>query len=99
MDISKHEVTAPKYQINIKDALRGLLIAAGTAAGFIIQSTVESGSLDINWKKVGMAALAGGLTYIIKNYFTPAVVKVPLSDVEAQAAKDAGEPITNKTPI
>ncbi len=96
MDISKHEVTAPKYKINIKDALRGLLIAAGTAAGFIIQSTVESGSLDINWQKVGMAAIAGGLTYVIKNYFTPAVVKVPVSDLEAEKAKELGTTIAAK---
>ncbi len=96
MDISKHEVTAPKYKLNIKDALKGLLMAAGTAAGFIIQTTLDSGTLEINWKKVLMAAIAGGLTYIIKNYLSPAVVKVPISDIEAQAAKESGEPTTSK---
>lgn len=96
MDITKHEVTAGKYRLNFKDILKGILIAAGTAALFAIQSSLDTGSLDIDWKKVGMGALAGGITYLIKNYLSPAVVKIPISDNDAKKITDAGEPTTAK---
>lgn len=64
---------SPLFSININDVLKGLLMAVGTPAVFLIQQTIQSGSLTFNWKSIGMAAIAGGSAYIVKNFFTPSV--------------------------
>lgn len=96
MDISKHKVTSAKYRLNIKDTLKGLLMAVGTAGGFIIQNTLQDGNLNIDWRKVGSASVAAGGIYLINKFLSPAVVKIPVSDIEAQRRKDAGEETTSK---
>lgn len=45
-------------------------MAVLTPAVFIIQQSVELGSLVFNWHEIGMAAIAGGIGYLIKNWFT-----------------------------
>jgi len=57
------------FSINLKEALHGLIVAAGTAAFTVIESSVSTGTLAVNWKQVGLAALAGGLAYIGKKFF------------------------------
>lgn len=57
--------------LNIKDLLRGLLMAVLTPALVIVQQSVESGTLVFNWKSIGVAAFAGGVAYLLKNLFTP----------------------------
>jgi len=61
---------SPIYSLNWNDALKGLLMAVGTPAILIIQQTIANGALTFNWKQVGMAAIAGGVAYLIKNFFT-----------------------------
>lgn len=64
------------FSINIKEALHGLIIATGTAAFTVIEASISAGTLAVNWKQVGMAALAGGLAYIGKKFFTPAKLTI-----------------------
>lgn len=66
---------SPQFAINWSDVLKGLIMAVGTPVIFIIQQTISSGQLTFNWKQIGMAALSGGVAYLIKNYFSkPAAV-------------------------
>lgn len=58
------------FSLGIRDILRGLLIAVLTPVFVIVQQSLESGSLEFNWKSIGIAAVAGGLAYITKNLFT-----------------------------
>ena len=57
-----------KYTLNLRDLAKGILIAAGTAAAFTAQQTIDSGSLAINGKQIAMAAIAGGLAYLVKKF-------------------------------
>ena len=59
--------------LNWKDIVKGLLMAVLTPCILIIQQSLDAGNLVFNWKQIGMAAIAGGLAYLVKNFFsTPA---------------------------
>jgi hypothetical protein len=64
--------TSPLYRLNLQDVGKGLIIAI--TGGFIsaISVSLSAGSLTFNWKQIGMTALAAGLAYLVKNFFTPA---------------------------
>lgn len=62
---------SPLFTLNWSDVLKGLLMAVLTPALFLIQQAIENGQFTFNWKQIGTAALAGGLAYIVKNFFTP----------------------------
>ena len=59
------------FSVNTKDILKGLLMAILTPAVFILQQSLEAGSLKIDWHTVLLASVAGGVGYLVKNFFTP----------------------------
>lgn len=64
-------VTSNKFSLDWRDVAKGLLIATLTPAFVIVQSSLDAGSLVFNWKQIGMAAVAGGVAYLAKNFLTP----------------------------
>lgn len=56
--------------LNWKDILKGLIMAILTPAAWVIQQSLDAGTLVLNWKQIAMAAVAGGLSYLVKNFFT-----------------------------
>lgn len=56
--------------LNLADFGKGLLLAVLTSVLTIVYTTVQSGSLLIDWTMVGTSALTTGLAYILKNLFT-----------------------------
>jgi hypothetical protein len=60
------------YSLNAKDILRGLVIAVLTPAFVVVQMSIDKGTLIMDWKAIGMAAVAGGVGYLLKNFLTPA---------------------------
>lgn len=62
---------SPLFTLNWNDVLKGLLMAVITPALFLIQQAIENGQFTFNWKQIGMAAIAGGVAYLAKNFFTP----------------------------
>lgn len=77
-------ILSKKFSLIGRDYLRGLIISALTAALVVFQGAVDTGS--INWKQVGMAALAGGLGYLIKNGLlepTKVITEVPREKADA----------------
>lgn len=87
----KIEVTSKKFWLNSKDFLRGLLIAMITAALMVIQNSFDAGELVFNWKQISMAAIGGGVAYLLKNFFQPAQVKQTLNNNQVDAIKDTTE--------
>lgn len=90
----KTEVTSKRFALNVKDFLRGMLIAMGTSALVVVQSAVDAGSLaTVNYKVVIWAGIGGGVTYLLKNYFQPAQVKqtIPNSEVDKINADTAAK--------
>ena len=66
--------TSKLYALNLQDAVKGLIVAAGSAAVSAIQNSLTAGSLCFNWRQIGLTALAAGLAYLAKNFFTPAKI-------------------------
>lgn len=64
--------TSEQFWLNAKDFGKALIVAVLTPCLLIIQQTIAAGSLTLNWKEIAMAAVAGGVGYLIKNFFTPA---------------------------
>lgn len=57
-----------KFRLNWLDILKGFLIAFLGAGVIVLQQTVVTGVID--WKNVLNVSIAGGLAYLIKNFFT-----------------------------
>jgi len=56
--------------LNSKDFLKGLVMAVLTAVISIVYTSVQAGSLEFDWKTIGLTALSSALAYIMKNLFT-----------------------------
>lgn len=61
--------------LNWNDFGKGLLMAVLTPVLVLVQQSVDAGSLVFNWKSLAIAAVAGGVAYLIKNLFTPSPIK------------------------
>jgi len=57
-------------RLDYKDLAKGLLIAILTPALLVIQQSLSDGHLVFNWNNILAVALAGGLSYLIKNFFS-----------------------------
>ena len=66
--------TSNLYSINLQDLAKGLIVAVGSAVITTIQTSLQAGSLNFNWKLIGTVALGAGLAYLGKNFFTPAKI-------------------------
>lgn len=69
--------TSSLFSLNLADLGRGLVVAIGGAVVTLIQNSLASGSLTFDWKAIGGVALAAGLSYLGKNFFTPAKLVTP----------------------
>lgn len=57
-----------QFTLQGRDWLRGLIVAVITPVVVIVQQSLDAGVLTFDWKSMGMAALAGGLSYITMNF-------------------------------
>lgn len=69
--------TSSFLTLNWTDLGKGLLVAVGGAVVAAIESTVQAGSLTFNWQQISLTALAAGVAYLGKNFFTPATTVTP----------------------
>jgi hypothetical protein len=69
--------TSSLFSLDFKDLGKGLLVAIGGAVITAIENSISAGSLTFNWKAIGSVALAAGLSYLGKNFFTPAQTITP----------------------
>lgn len=67
----KEIVTSKRFRLNLNDWQKALLIAILAPIVMAVQEALQAGSWDIDWKKAGMAGVAAGLVYLLKNFFTP----------------------------
>ena len=63
--------TSNLYSLNLQDVGKGFVVAFCGAGISAIQSSLNAGWFAFNWRQIGMTALAAGLAYLIKNFFTP----------------------------
>ena len=60
------------FSVNMKDGIRGVILAGLTAAGTAMLQVLNTGVLPdrAGMKTVGIAGVASGLSYVIKNFLT-----------------------------
>lgn len=66
-----NKVVSKQFSLKWRDIVRGFILAVLTPALLIIQQSLEANSLTFNWHQIGMAAVAGGGAYLIKNFLEP----------------------------
>lgn len=64
--------TSNFLSLNWLDLGKGLLMAVLTPVVVIIQQSLEAGVFTFDFKSIGLAAVGGGVAYLVKNFFTPA---------------------------
>ncbi len=69
--------TSSLFSINLADLGKGLLVAVGGAVITAVENLMQSRSLSVDWKAIGSVALAAGLSYLGKNFFTPSKLVTP----------------------
>jgi hypothetical protein len=69
--------TSSLFSLNFKDLGKGLLVAIGGAVIAAVETSVQVGTLTFSWKAICGVALAAGLSYLVKNFFTPAQTVTP----------------------
>lgn len=84
------EVTSKQFSLNVKDFLRGLLMAVGSGVLTFIYTSVEAGGLEFDFKAIGKVAVITAITYLAKNYLQPAQVKQTISNSEHDEIKSNG---------
>ncbi len=66
--------TSSLFSLDLKDLAKGLLVAMTGAIITALQTSIQAGSFTLNWKTTGTVALTAGLSYLTKNFFTPAKI-------------------------
>ena len=57
-------------ELNSSDFIKGAIVAIIGAVLPIIQSVIETGSFQFDWKAIGGIALTAFIAYLTKNLFT-----------------------------
>jgi hypothetical protein len=71
--------TSSLFSLDFKDMGKGLLVAIGGAVIAAVQTSIQANALTLNLKTIGSVALAAGLSYLAKNFFTPTRAVTPVS--------------------
>lgn len=79
-------ITNKQGSLQTRDFVKGLLIAVLTAVLALVQTSLQAGELNFDWKVIGTAALSAGLAYIVKNWLEPTTVINVLKGEDAAAA-------------
>ncbi len=66
------DITSSLFRLDIRDTLKGLLVAFIGAIITPINESLNAGVLTFDWKHIVTGGVIAGLSYLIKNFFTPA---------------------------
>ena len=86
--------TSKKFNLNLSDWTRGLLVAVITGPVTIIIQSLNEGTLTFNWKTIATVGLSAGLSYILKNWLlTPNEITIKNAPTEKLESVKNGESI------
>lgn len=67
-----------QFALNSRDFLNGLIVAVAGAGAAALESALTTTPVVFNWQQIGYTALAAGVGYIVKNFFSkPSTTTVP----------------------
>lgn len=70
--------TSGFLKLDWNDLAKGAIVSVGTAVLEVVYTTIQAGSLNFNYKGIGIAAAAAFVTYLSKNLLTPAQIVTPV---------------------
>lgn len=76
--------------LNMQDLIKGLIVAVLGAATTTIYSLIQSGPID--WDNVWKVSLAAGLSYLIKNFFSPQPETIVIDRTQTKVEYDDSPP-------
>ena len=68
--------TSKQFTIDWRDGAKGLIVSAVTGALTVAEQALTTTPVVISWKTIGLAALAAGVAYLLKNFFTTSSVTI-----------------------
>jgi hypothetical protein len=81
--------SSKQFTLNINDFWKGLIMAVLVPVITIITQSLEAGTLTFNWKAIGIAAIAGFMGYLTKNFFDkPKIVVTDVKPETVEGVKD-----------
>jgi hypothetical protein len=69
--------TSELFSLNWNDVLKGLYTAIGGAVVSTIMTSVNAGNFSPSWTAIWHGAIIGAVSYLSKNFFTPAKIVTP----------------------
>ncbi len=63
--------TSKLFLLNVRDFLKGLLVAVVGGALTVVHTSLEAGTLVLSSKQIVTTAAIAGTSYLLKNVFTP----------------------------
>ena len=63
--------TSRMFLLNLRDILKGLVVAIVSGGLSVVQTTLEAGQLVLSTKNIVTTAAIAGTSYLLKNVFTP----------------------------
>lgn len=77
MSETKEVVTPGVGKLNWRDVGKGLIVTVIGAVVALIGTSIDAGNFVFEWAPIWHTAVAAGVSYIIKNIFTPSVTVTP----------------------
>lgn len=78
--------TSKTFTLNIRDLLKGLLVSVISAVLTALLPLLQDGNFKVNWSLILTVAATTGISYLLKNFLSPAEIVVsdaPKETVEA----------------
>lgn len=70
------QTTTKQFSVNMIDILKGLAVAVLTPVFSIMLVSLDAGSFTFDWKIIGTVAASSFLSYVLKNFLTPARIVI-----------------------
>lgn len=83
--------------LGVQDFLKALIMAVVAPVLYIIQQSIAAGALTFNWHQIEMAAVAGAVGYLIKNYFSDSVAQAKTTLI-TEAKKEGSTQVVLNVP-
>jgi hypothetical protein len=66
--------TSNIFSLDLQDAVHGLIVAVGGAIVAAVESALTTIPVSFNYKQIALVALAAGVSYLGKKFFTSAKI-------------------------
>jgi len=83
--------TSKRFNLKLSDWAKSLIVAMITGPVTVILDSLNEGSLTFDWKKIAIVAISAGLSYILKNWLSPAQIVIKNASPEVVQAVKEGD--------